>query len=427
MMNDFPIQQPNGSARLRAFAVFIGCALPIQVAGRGAIGVVLAAALLCFLSLPGRSFYIKRAYGAARGPIGLMLLITLIFWLPNSIYSVDPVRSLEAALRTFFFVGIATIFWAVLIEHRGIHELSLRALVLASTLSIVLALIAQTAIPELYWFLHFRGWASMPLGTSLKPYSALAVFMVPALVWAGVRLGGAWAVLAAANSAGFFALVWLTYNRATIAGILGMILIAAGLTAMSNRRRLIRTALPIFALGAVAGVLVWLNMTRQQPGFEDDWLFPLWLIDFQRQTIWNFALDIFRQDFWFGMGANTINFAPGADAVIPRTHNLASMPSHPHNGVMEVAAETGIFGLLSLLGAVALVCAQYFRGFFRTGDGVYLVAACMAAGYWISGLFNFSFWSSWWQMSFVLMTAFCLSLCSTYFVPGNNLKGQHGN
>ncbi|MBT3359045.1 MAG: O-antigen ligase family protein [Rhodospirillales bacterium] len=410
-MNDGPLTLPEGSARLRAFAILLGCALPIQVVGRGAIGVVVLAAFLCFLSMPGKSLYVKRAFGAARGPIGVMLLITLIFWLPNAFNSVDPVRSLEAAMRTFAFVGIGTLFWAVLIEHRGIQDLSLRALVIASTLSVVIALIAQTALPELHWFLHFRGWISLPLGTSLKPFSALAVLTVPAMILAGIRLKGVWTVLAVANVVGFLALVWLTYNRATIAGLLGIIVLAAGLTAGFNRTRQVKVAMAIATLAVFSAVLIWLNVTRQRHGFGDDWLFPLWLIDFQRQTIWNFAIELFQQNFWFGMGANTINFAPGADAVIPRTFGLAIMPSHPHNWVLEVAAETGIFGLFSLLVAVSLSLMQYARGFFRTGNGAYFSAACMAAGYWASGLFNFSFWSSWWQVSFVLMTGFCLAQC----------------
>lgn len=410
----------EGSAGLRAFAVSLGCALPIQIIGRGAIAVALLAAFLSFLSLPGKSIYVKRVYAAARGPVGLILLITCLFWLPNAFYSVDPVRSLEAVLRTFAFIGLGALFWTVLCGQEQVQELSMRTLILASTLAVITALVAQIAVPELYWFLHFRGWISMPLGTSLKPFSALAILAVPALILAGIRLKGTWAVLAVVNVIGFLALVWLTYNRATIAGLLGIIVLAAGLTAGFNRTRLVKVVVALAALTLFAAVLIWLNQTRQLRGLGDDWLFPLWLIDFQRQTIWSFALDLFQQNFWLGMGANTINYAPGADAVIPRTINLATMPSHPHNWVMEVAAETGIFGLLSLLGAISLTFLRYVRSFFRTGDGAYFVVACMAAGYWASGLFNFSFWSSWWQISFVVMTAFCLSQCSRPDLSGNN-------
>ena len=33
----------------------------------------------------------------------------------------------------------------------------------------------------------------------------------------------------------------------------------------------------------------------------------------------------------------------------------------------------------------------------------------LAKGYWSSGLLNFSFWSAWWQISYLLMTALCLA------------------
>ena len=388
----------------------LGCALPVQVAGRGTIAGALLIAFLCFLSLPQKAVYLKRLFKATRSFAGVVLLLTFILWLPNAFYSIDPIRSLESTVRSFAFIGLGALFWAVLVENERARDLSKRALLVASAIAVSIAIVAQTAVPELYWFLHLKGWTSAPVGTSLKPFSALAVLIIPAIIWAGVRLKGAWSIIAAANTIGFLAMIWLTYNRAAIAGFLGIIVIAAGLTALSHRRRLIRTALPLAALAAVTGVLIWLNMTRSRPGFGDDLLFPLWLIDFQRQTIWNFAQGLFQQNFWFGMGTNTINFAPGANALIPHTvTNLAMIPSHPHNWVLEVAAETGIFGILSLMGVVALTSIRYFQGFIKGGEGAYFVAACIAAGYWVSGLFNFSFWSSWWQMSFVLMISFCLS------------------
>ncbi len=409
-MNDGAAIAAEDPAGLRGLAIMIGLALPIQIMGRAAIAGALIVAFLCFLSLPGKSFYLKRAFGTVHGPIGFILLVTFILWLPNTLQSIDPLRSLEAGVRTFVYVGVATLFWAVMIGNKRIHALSLRALIVASTIAIIIAITAETALPELYWFLHFRGWLSIPLGSNLKPFASLAVFMIPALIWAGTRLGGIWVVLAAGNLIGFIALVWLTYNRAAISGLLGMTLLAAGLAAWSSRSRLIKLALPVSAIVAFAGVLIWLYMTRQRPGFGGDWLFPLWLVDFQRQTIWRFAFKLVEQNFWFGLGINTINFAPGANAIIPNTvDKLTMIPSHPHNWMLEVAAETGVFGFLSLLAAIALSFVRDFRGFFRDNDYAYFVSACMAVGYWLSGLFNFSFWSSWWQMSFVLTTALFLS------------------
>jgi predicted ABC-type exoprotein transport system permease subunit len=65
--------------------------------------------------------------------------------------------------------------------------------------------------------------------------------------------------------------------------------------------------------------------------------------------------------------------------------------------------------VLSLLGAIAVSFIHMIRKFLQNGDNAYLIAICMSVGYWVSGLFNFSFWSAWWQMSFVLIIALCLS------------------
>ena len=405
-----PAIQIKETVTLRALVVLLSCVLPIQIMGRAAIAGTLVLAFFCFLSMPQKSIYLKRVFDAARSPIGLMLLITALFWIPNITQSSDPVRSLEAGIRTFLFIGLAALFWAVLVENKLLHGLFCRAFIIAAGVAILIALIAETVLPELYWFVHFKGWRDIPLGTSQKSFSALAVFMIPALLWIGFQLKRGWIILAVTSLIGFIALVWLTYNRAVIAGFVAMILVAAVLVAWSARSRLIRIALPVGALVIFIGVMIWLNITRQRPGFEGDWFLPLWLVDYPRQSIWRFAFELVQQNFWFGMGINTINFAPGADAVIPNYANTLNLiPSHPHNWILEIAAETGVFGLLSLLGAIAVSFIHMIRKFLQNGDWAYLIAICISVGYWASGLFNFSFWSAWWQMSFVLIIALCFS------------------
>ena len=410
-MTNASAPQTKETVTLRILVILLCCVLPVQIMGRAAIAGTLVLAFFCFLFLPQRSIYMKRASDSARSPIGLMLLITTLFWIPNIFQSGDPIRSLEAGVRTFIFIGFAALFWAVLIENKSLHGFFCRAFIVASGGAIAIALIAELAVPELYWFVHFKGWRDVPLGTSLKSFSALAVFMIPALLWIGFRLRGVWMILSVMCALGFLSLVGLTYNRSTIAGLIVIIVFYASLVAWSSRSRLAQIGLPVGALAVFIGVLVWLNMTRQHPSFDGDWYFPLWLVDYQRQSIWRFAAELMQQNFWFGMGMNTINFAPGADAIIPNTAtNLKMIPSHPHNWILEIAAETGVFGLLSILGTITMSFVYMLRSFLRCGDNAYLVAICISAGYWSSGLFNFSFWSAWWQMSFLLITALCLSL-----------------
>ena len=396
---------------LKVLMVLLSCAVPIQIMGRSALACTLILAFFCFFFLPQNIIYLKRALNAAWCPTGLMVLITALFWIPNIFYSIDPVRSLEAGSRTFVFICFATLFWAILVENKFLHGFFCRSIFLASGIAIIFALIAEIAVPGLYWFAHFKGWQYVPLGTSLKSFSALAVFMIPALLYVGLRLRGGWGVLALACSIGFIVLVGLTYNRAVIAGFVAIIVIFSGLVSWSSCSRIIRVVLPIGAIAIFIGVMVWLNMTRQRPDFVGDWYLPLWLVDYQRQIIWRFALELAEKNLLFGMGMNTINFAPGADVIIPKTlHNLKMIPSHPHNWILEIAAETGVFGLLSLLFAITISLIHMILKFFKDADICYLVSICISTGYWVSGLFNFSFWSAWWQVSFMIITALCLSL-----------------
>ncbi len=97
---------------------------------------------------------------------------------------------------------------------------------------------------------------------------------------------------------------------------------------------------------------------------------------------------------------------------MPGTRALEMIPGHPHNWLIEVWAETGIVGLLPLLTTIAAsfwIALHRFRA--DIGDDA-LVSLAVFAGYWASGLFNFSYWSVWWQASFFLIAVLGLSLKS---------------
>ena len=97
---------------------------------------------------------------------------------------------------------------------------------------------------------------------------------------------------------------------------------------------------------------------------------------------------------------------------LPGDEVLRMIPAHPHNWVVEVMAETGALGLLALLFTLVFFYVYLLLKYRKTGEAGYLMAILVFAGYWTSGLFNFSYWSAWWQLSFVLTTAFALSAFS---------------
>ena len=126
--------------------------------------------------------------------------------------------------------------------------------------------------------------------------------------------------------------------------------------------------------------------------------FPNWLIDFQRQAIWQFALEKWTTAVWFGIGADTINFTGGADRIIPGTNDTRFMPGHPHNWGVEILAETGILGFASYVLLVITMLFHAINRFISTSNSAYLILIAISGGYLCSGLFNFYYW--FWSHSF---------------------------
>ena len=125
-------------SRLQTLVILISCALPIQIMGRAAIACTLLLAFFYFLSLPQKITYLKRTISLVRTPIGFALFIMALLWIPNIGQSSDPIRSLEAGARTFFFIGLTTLFWSILIDNKIINGLLCRSFVIACGISILI-------------------------------------------------------------------------------------------------------------------------------------------------------------------------------------------------------------------------------------------------------------------------------------------------
>ena len=378
-----------------------------------AVPLILAALVLVWL--PGRQQYWRALRDQAGTPIGMMVLVTLALWLPSMFASPLPLRSLEAWIRVPIFVGFIVFLAAILSERRETLALALKALMVAGAVATVFALSSLTFLPEVLSFAKRSSWSAMPYPgfrppDILKPYAALSVLMAPVLVWAGWRTGAGWRGLAGATVVGLLAVVWLTYNRAAMAGLLAIAVVGAGLTMVRRRNLAVNVAVFAVVVMVSLAMVLWLYQTR---GYIDVpaggvAILPPWLLDYQRQTIWAHAIDMAMRAPWFGNGINVINLLPGADASLTRT-NLNIIPAHPHNWLVEIFAETGAIGAFALLTVVITLCLKLAGDFLRYRDTALLAALMVNVGYWGSGLLNVSFWSAWWQISYLLMTAFCLA------------------
>ena len=195
-----------------------------------------------------------------------------------------------------------------------------------------------------------------------------------------------------------------------MAGLLAIAVVGAGLTMARRRNLAVNVAVSAVVVMVILALVLWLHQTRGyiQPPECTMALLPPWLLDYQRQTIWAHAIDIGMDAPWFGNGTNAINLMPGADAPMSR-NNLNIFPAHPHNWLVEVFAETGAVGAISLVILVMTLCFKMARNYLHSHDDAMLAALLVNVGYWGSGLLSFSFWSAWWQVSYLLMTGLCLT------------------
>ncbi len=396
-----------------SIAVLLGIAMPALILGRAVFAVILGLSLILILiDMPCRLIWQKICLQARR-PIGLLLLFIFILSIPSLFASDFPLRSFQAIARTLAFCGFGVIIWAYLKARPALASLWIHSLVVSAAIALCFALYSQYVSPSAYWFLHLKGWRTDPLYSTLKGYSAITVFLIPLLIYAAINKRGHLAIIALPVALGFLFLDWQLSSRAAIAGLLGAIIcvaIAIGARVGSKIQVLLTVSISVASFGVI---LWWLRMTRGvflSAAPKGDYFLPVWLIDFERQTIWSHALDIALRAPWFGRGANTINFAPGADKLLKGTHGLHVIPAHPHNWPLELFAETGAICLSVLVVFLMAWAFQLFLAYRRQGEAFMLCAIAIFAGYWSSGLFNFSFWSSWWQLAFILSMALSLSM-----------------
>ena len=411
-MDRFPNTPLSFDARM-TFAVLLGLAIPNLVFGRAVFAATAGLALVALLISPLRAVSWGALVSQTRSPLGLFIGIIIVSWSVSAFASEFPIRALEASLRTGIFLGVAVLFHAALLEDRELATRCLKTLIVLTIIGTSFALIASTIFPEIYWALRFKGMRTMPLQTEFKGYSALIVLITPLLLIGFWRFSTWWRIASAVGIIQFAAITWMSSNRSAIAGLLfmAMTLSVAQIFRPAYRRRAAGIACGFMTI--LVGVIVWLYTSRLQIATsrapEGDWLFPVWLIDFQRQTVWSFTLNIWERAPWFGVGPNTINFSPGANAPMPGDEKLHIIPGHPHNWVVELLAETGSIGFLILAATIGCISYLWMRWYTRSGDIAVMSALLIFAGYWGSGLFNFSYWAAWWQFSLFMACAIALS------------------
>ncbi len=136
---------------------------------------------------------------------------------------------------------------------------------------------------------------------------------------------------------------------------------------------------------------------------------PTNLIDHHRQFIWGFSIQKFKLKTLFGYGQDSSNFIDGSqvDVGSKYTGDMNFIPSHPHNFLIEILLETGIFGTFSFILFIYIINLRIWKSDQSLKFKLHLIF--LNSFFWGSSLVNFSFWLGWWQASYFLLLSLIAS------------------
>ncbi len=393
------------SARIAAGALgMTGLGL---LSGRGSFAAVLVIGILATMASPHRAETWKLFRRATATPPVMLAAGVLVAWLPATVLSYSPWESVQVMGRMIIFVALGIWVYAYFARWTAALDLLVKALFVGLAFGVAPAILGIVTFPDVMVLIKGRP-ATSPADAVLmvKGFTSAAIVLMPFVLWGGWRLSGPWRSRSLVLVAALFALAVVAGSRAGMAGAIGALGIA--LVACLTRRdsRAWAGGLLVVLALAVAGIFLYLTGHGYAGSVPEDVLYvPVWLVDSHRQVIWEYVLDLAAQRPWFGWGINTINLIPILPGNSPVAYGVPVLPSHPHNWLLEVFAETGIVGGLPMLFAVIVQFVIMLRRYRANGKPEILAALSASAAFWISGLFNFSFWSAWWQVSYILFLA----------------------
>lgn len=413
------LRDANFNDRAAVFIAFmLGISMPLRASGvaaqQAAMGLALVAVFAVLAISPTARGLVRQGFFSR---LGVAVALVFVAWGIGLFFSFDPYASLKVYARTGAFVVAAVLIWAALSTHPEVHGFMWKALIVSSIVFAVLALLSINGIPYILSIFKGRILDHEVPSQAFKAFAATVMCLIPMIVWAGRKLNGPWQWAGYAFVPMAILIMIQTFNRAALAGVLVMAVLLA-IRALTMRNKYV---VPILLL-TVSFVVVAMSWVIYKEVENAKYMgvvsmanlghlyLPEWLIDSHRQYIWKFAFERFLEHPWLGNGIDQINKLPNAELRIPYMDGTAPwVPSHPHNWAVEVLAETGVVGFTFMVAALGLITFSLLRRYqLHQDEGMFALIVFMA-GFWLSALFNFSFWATWWQLTFVVIYAMFMS------------------
>jgi O-antigen ligase len=392
---------------LEAAAIFFGLAGPLFFFGPAVLGIGLGLALVLGIigGHPGDAWQRMRQDIAT--PLGLLIVLIFVLWVPSVVGSVHIAKSVPTWFGRF---GIVAGAWFVmrLVEPKG--RCAWNALIWGSWLLIAYCVLAALTTPDILSIKALLTQSEhVNITRRLKPVGSFLMFALVLLGADALDNKGLRRVVSVLAILAVPYIIYVSDARANAGGvlaILGTITIAA---IISARSKLVPLLLLCGLVALVVAVGFWVRSVEIHWSAEGNFqpYLPLGLVDLHRQVIWHYVFGHVFDHPLIGWGVNSTPYMPGADQVVG-TAKLPVLPAHPHNWFMEIWVETGFLGMIPTVALVVLGGISGLGWIRQYGAKLAAPIVAVFAAFWFSGLFNYSFWNSWWfsvfWMSLLLLT-----------------------
>lgn len=398
-------QKNTASKILSCAAVLVAITIPCLIFGRALIGVTLGLAFLMILISGEHKNTLTAIKNASSSHLNKLLFITLVASAINIPFSLRIDLSLEAWARTWLLLAAITF---VCFSLKDKLDLILKVLAISFLIVLLAYLFSDTT--------YLRSNKLLINGLLL----ILPVVLYQCLkdqkpLWIGLGL---------INFLLFTYCALEKSSKSSVAGIAIIIFASASLfsaSRLSTKKTLLVSGSILLLI--IIGLSSWLPEHLNTSSLEniESAVVPIWLVDLHRQFIWIFSFEFFQDSPWVGYGLNASNYHPSSEQLVTqyfegRFNNLHSferylvLPAHPHNWILEMLLDGGLIATLPLTILIGFILFFSTRTYFHTKHPALLTFIVIHLAYWGTGLFNFSFWSAWWQASFYLTSMLMLMI-----------------
>ena len=388
-------------------AILFGLSAPLFFFGRTALGIGLGLSLIAALASADHGEAWRKMRADIATPIGLLVCAALAAFFVSAACSIMPGKSLET--WTGRFAMMAGIWYLMrLIEPKA--RLAWDACIYGAVAVVGYCMFSILVYPELLSLKALREPEfAFDITRRLKPVGSFLIFGAMILVIDAVDHKGLRRYVSVLAAICILPILEVSHGRGNVAAMMAAACAVGFCAVLLIKSRVLKIGVLVGVAGICVIALTWLSGVTSNSsslmGF--DTYLPTWLVDIHRQMIWKFAFSHVFDHPLIGYGINASPWVPGADEMAG-TSNQSVLPGHPHSWFMEIWLEVGLVGLAVVVPLVLLIAKTAITDVYCNGLRAAALPLMMLAAYWFAGLFNYSFWTSWWFGVFLLSLSLAL-------------------